>query len=195
MARLYLMRHGQTEHNARGILQGGLDSQLTERGVSQARAAASWLRDHAANVGAVCSSPLGRARRTLEIACDAHPALASCPSSVEPCLAEQRYGALEGRALDDLPQDPWKPGEAYRTHGGDTQADSSARIVAGLTRIMEAHPGLDVLAVSHGTVMGLFWAASEHDRACPPPSLDNGSILVFEFDGERSVFTYLGARS
>ncbi|MDM8245726.1 histidine phosphatase family protein [Collinsella tanakaei] len=191
MQRLYLMRHGETQSNAAGILQGGLDSPLTERGAAQAQAADSWMRSRAAKIGAVCTSPLGRARQTLEIMRNADSHLAALPIEVEPCLSELRYGAFEGHALGDLPDDPWKPGETYRAHGGEAQADTSVRIVHGLARIMRKHPDADVLAISHGTVMGLFWAASSRNRTCPPPSLDNGCILIFDFDRTRGVFTYL----
>ena len=62
---LYLMRHGQTEWNAQGRLQGRQDSPLTPLGVAQARRQAWILRDLAAL--SRHASPAGRAQQTARI--------------------------------------------------------------------------------------------------------------------------------
>lgn len=64
-----LMRHGQTDWNYAGRVQGGLDkSRLTHVGMRQARQAGSWLRY--LKVDTVFCSPLTRARDTLRLATD-----------------------------------------------------------------------------------------------------------------------------
>lgn len=66
---LYLLRHGQTEWNVEGRLQGRLDSALTETGVAQAHAQRAILAPIlAAHPGiAIHASPLGRAWRTASV--------------------------------------------------------------------------------------------------------------------------------
>jgi len=60
-----IVRHGQTQWNHRGVRQGHLDSDLTERGIAQANALASRLvREHFTRL---YSSDLGRALRTAQI--------------------------------------------------------------------------------------------------------------------------------
>ncbi|MDK6455120.1 histidine phosphatase family protein, partial [Escherichia coli] len=58
--RLLLIRHGQTTYNATGRMQGHLDTELSEAGHSQARAAADLLEDK--GITAIVSSDLIRAR-------------------------------------------------------------------------------------------------------------------------------------
>jgi len=67
--RFFIVRHGQSEGNARHLFQGRLDMPLDELGRSQALAAGAWLA--AQNVDAVFSSPLARAAETARIAAQA----------------------------------------------------------------------------------------------------------------------------
>jgi len=60
---LILLRHGQTEANAQGLLQGRIDPDLDDVGRRQAVAAAQWLGP----VDRVISSPLVRARQTAAV--------------------------------------------------------------------------------------------------------------------------------
>lgn len=61
---LYLMRHGQTEWNAMGKMQGRLDSSLTEKGIAQAERQAELVAEVQAQR---FSSPQGRALQTARI--------------------------------------------------------------------------------------------------------------------------------
>uniref|UniRef100_UPI0025E82D89 histidine phosphatase family protein n=1 Tax=uncultured Corynebacterium sp. TaxID=159447 RepID=UPI0025E82D89 len=63
--RLLLIRHGQTTYNATGRMQGHLDTELSEVGLSQARAAADLLVDK--QITAIVSSDLIRARDTAAV--------------------------------------------------------------------------------------------------------------------------------
>lgn len=63
--RLLLIRHGQTTYNATGRMQGHLDTELSDVGYSQARAAADLLEGK--DITAIVSSDLIRARETAEI--------------------------------------------------------------------------------------------------------------------------------
>ena len=64
--RVTIIRHGQTEWNAAGRLQGASDSPLTELGVQQAHACGARLRGRK-RFDALYCSPLLRARRTAEL--------------------------------------------------------------------------------------------------------------------------------
>lgn len=66
-AQIYLLRHGETEWNALGRFQGHFDSPLTAKGRAQALAAGRRLNDLAPQADTIVSSPLGRARQTVEI--------------------------------------------------------------------------------------------------------------------------------
>src|SRR5512140_799505 len=63
---LWLVRHGETDWNRRGLCQGQADIPLNETGLAQARQTAAMLRQAGQKFAAIYSSPLMRARRTAE---------------------------------------------------------------------------------------------------------------------------------
>ncbi|MEB8388411.1 histidine phosphatase family protein [Rhodobacteraceae bacterium KMM 6894] len=100
---IWFLRHGETEWNLQGRIQGHQDSPLTTRGCAHARQQAGIIRNiaqqvAAANTGGLYVSPLGRARQTAALALPEH-----CPL-VDPRLAEIATGAWEGMLKTDLPQ-------------------------------------------------------------------------------------------
>ena len=88
--RLVLLRHGETAHNADGIWQGQLDTELSVRGLAQAAAAGNAL----ARVEAVriVSSDLARAARTAEIVGQA----LGIPLALDERFREVHAGAWQG---------------------------------------------------------------------------------------------------
>ncbi|PIL24305.1 hypothetical protein GSI_14058 [Ganoderma sinense ZZ0214-1] len=62
VARVYIVRHGETDANRQGVIQGQLDTALNEAGIQQARLVADALED--VPLGAAYSSDLQRARKT-----------------------------------------------------------------------------------------------------------------------------------
>ena len=90
----YFLRHGETESNARELVAGSLDTDLTALGRKQALEAAALLAKEP--ITAVYSSPLRRARDTaLPVA-----ERLKLPVVVLPGLAERTWGALEGQPRD-----------------------------------------------------------------------------------------------
>ncbi len=109
---LYILRHGQTEWNASGRMQGALDSPLTEKGRGQAADLGVLLAREDALALPAFVSPQGRAAETARIAL----AAASGPCTTDARLREISLGDCDGltRAeinarwpgLADL-DDPW----------------------------------------------------------------------------------------
>jgi probable phosphoglycerate mutase len=95
---IYLVRHGQTEWNRDGILQGQLDSPLTDKGRKQSQAIGQYLAhilpDGLAGVHMECSH-LGRARATADIISDII-GLDRRRLSVSELLAEFHLGEWQG---------------------------------------------------------------------------------------------------
>ncbi|WP_174847318.1 adenosylcobalamin/alpha-ribazole phosphatase [Yersinia artesiana] len=94
--RLFLVRHGQTEANLRGVFCGLTDVALTPLGVEQAGDVASWLADVAFADGV--SSQLLRARHTADIVLAGHPLNAG----INDQLNEMNFGEWEMRHHHDL---------------------------------------------------------------------------------------------
>ena len=134
---LWLLRHGQTEWNAAGRLQGRLDSPLTETGVLQARAQGAILRRILPAGVTVLSSTADRAWRTAQIATEGL-GLTVLP---DPDLQEIDLGDWSGRQIKDLraelpdlaADDPhlWK----FDAPGGEGMAAMTARLERVLARL------------------------------------------------------------
>jgi broad specificity phosphatase PhoE len=105
--RLYYVRHGLTDWNAAGRLQGHLDIPLNQTGREQAAHCAEILGDLFAREGRPAaeldyvSSPLSRARETMEIM-RAALGLAPTAYALEPRLTEIAFGEWEGLTYDEV---------------------------------------------------------------------------------------------
>ena len=191
MSRLYLLRHGQTQYNLQGRVQGHCDSPLTELGASQAHAAGAWLAAQGVSFERIFSSPLGRALATAEVAREELAAAGLPAPAVEPVdgLIERSYGPFEGGPASDVPAELWDPGETLVPYGGEGSAALRERIVATLTELMVSSRAQTVLAVSHGSATLQFKRAWEHAARCPQNvHLGNCCVLVFDFDPAARTF-------
>jgi broad specificity phosphatase PhoE len=98
---LVLVRHGESEANASGLLVGRQDSPLSARGRLQAELVAPLLGE----VSAMVSSPLSRARETAKLVARAKGG--SPPIVVDDRWVEVDYGDFDGRRLEEVPQRVW----------------------------------------------------------------------------------------
>ena len=93
ICKLFVFRHAETTDNSRGIFSGWRDPELTLKGLLQAREIAEQLRRD--KIDYAFTSHLKRARRTLEIVLEAHPAV---PVFTDDRLIERCYGLLQGKS-------------------------------------------------------------------------------------------------
>jgi probable phosphoglycerate mutase len=145
MARILLVRQGQSVWNADGRWQGQADPPLSELGEQQAVHAASSL----GMVDAIYASDLVRAHHTAELVA----ARLGSDVVVEPRLRERTAGEWEGRTRAEI-DEGW-PGylETGRRPAGYEPDDSVLeRVLAVLDDIASAHDG-EVLVVTHGGVV------------------------------------------
>lgn len=116
---LYVIRHGETELNARRVVQPPA-TPLSERGRGQARRLAERLAGE--DVGRILSSDLARARLTAEALQQATGA----PLELEPLLQERNFGAVRGTAYADLGFDLFAPD--YHPPEGENWEQFEARV-------------------------------------------------------------------
>lgn len=90
----YLVRHGQDEDNANGILNGRRDKSLTQIGIKQAEEAAEKIKASGILFDIVLASPLQRVFKTAEIICEA---LQIDPPIAEDLLIERDFGVMTGQ--------------------------------------------------------------------------------------------------
>jgi 2,3-bisphosphoglycerate-dependent phosphoglycerate mutase len=94
-ATLVLLRHGESEWNAKNLFTGWVDVGLTDRGMTEAARAGELMRDAGLRPDVVHTSLMRRAIRTAELALDAAD-LAWLPVRRSWRLNERHYGALQG---------------------------------------------------------------------------------------------------
>lgn len=152
MARIFIVRHGETEWSRIGRHTGRSDLALTAEGERQARAVGERLRDRA--FAEVATSPLRRARQTCALAGFGDGA------RVDPDLQEWDYGQWEGKTKDEVRRQV--PGWTIfdgPVPGGEALEDVCARADRAIARL-DAAAG-DALVFAHGhllRVLTLRWA-------------------------------------
>ncbi|MDP6389383.1 MAG: histidine phosphatase family protein [Alphaproteobacteria bacterium] len=152
---LYVVRHGETEWNRGGRVQGHRDSRLTELGEAQARGIGRRLAAEIAHLDefTMAVSPLGRTRRTAELIrdeLDFDPA--RCHEDER--LMEFTWGDWDGHTRHEI-EEKW-PGEQQRRRenhwhyvppGGESYAMLAARLGDWLGGIAQ---GTRMIVVTHG---------------------------------------------
>ena len=161
MTKIFLIRHGETEWNKIGKLQGSSDIKLLPEGIQQAHLLAEHAPFH--NVDAIYSSDLERAVKTAEILA----AKFHLPVIKERGLRETSFGEWEGRFLSDLAKENPKGFEKFFTRpdkvqppNGETFLQSQARIMNALGEIIADNDGKSVIVVSHGAAIRLILCAA-----------------------------------
>ena len=154
--RLYLVRHGATASTEENKFSGSEDVALSDEGRHQAACLATRLA--ADDVGAVYCSPLGRARETAAILARPH----RLALQVRDGLREISHGHWEGLARSEVEsrfaaeyesweQDPF----TFAPEGGESGLSVLARALPVVRAIVAAHPGENVLVVSHKATIRL----------------------------------------
>lgn len=156
---LYLVRHGETEWNLKGMIQGRTDVPLSDSGRQQVRTLTPALAGSGAT--AIWTSPLQRARETATIIAS----YAHMPMTELPELAEIDCGAWEGKtvkeivASDPARYDAWLTDPAAPTPGGESFADVATRIGGVLERMQGEPDGSRLIIVSHAATIRALAAA------------------------------------
>jgi ribonuclease H / adenosylcobalamin/alpha-ribazole phosphatase len=185
-ARLYVVRHGQTERSARMIYSGRADVQLTPTGSEQARQAGAKLAG--AGVDAIYSSPLVRAQDTGR----AIAAATGAPFAVEPRLIEVDYGPIEGldrptaraqfgEAFEAWREDPYGSPLPGMEPLGDALArarDATAEAIAAHDcPVLVGHQGiLRLVLVALGRIPPADYFATRLDEA-EPIEISNPTVV------------------
>ncbi len=190
MGHLILVRHGESEWNALGIWTGQTDIGLSAKGVEEARKVAEHIAH--INIHACHTSPLLRARRTLE-------EIKAClqgqdwPTFEHLALTERHYGEYTGKnkweVRDLLGEEQFmllRRSWDYPVPGGETLKDVHARIAP----YFEEHilPGLkegkNTLVSFHGNSMRALVKHIEEisNEEIPLLEIVTGEVYLYEFD-------------
>lgn len=175
MTTICLVRHGETNWNAAGILQGQKDTPLNENGRVQAEESGQYLKNLEWDI--MITSPLKRAKQTAEII----QKQLQLPLMEMPEFMERGYGAAEGLTPEDRASK--FPDKAYP---GQEERDSFIlRVMLGIDKINEEHKGKTVLLVAHGAVINAILAElSSGEIGSGKTSLINACISNIEYKNE-----------
>jgi broad specificity phosphatase PhoE len=156
---IYLIRHGETDWNAKGLLQGQSDIPLNKEGEKQTIEAA---KKHFKKIkfAAIFSSDLVRAKRTAEII--ALEKKMAVETSV--LLRERDFGPFEGKHWQEVEKElrmsikefRMLSDEVAKKLGIESDEKIMERFLRFLREVAVAYRGKNVLIVTHGSVMRVF---------------------------------------
>lgn len=187
-AEICVVRHGETDWNVQGILQGSIDVALNDNGRRQAEQLAQQFA--ACAFDGIHSSPLSRARETAEIIAG----ILALPAPIlEDSLRERYFGSVQGVPKAELAashpellrqiveRDP-----CAHFADGEALEHCAERIIAGLGHIAASRLGQRVLLITHGWVMDVI---TRHAFGVPPTTTlplkrKNGEALWLACDGK-----------
>jgi len=148
---LHVIRHGRTEANAAGLLQGRLDPPLDDIGRAQAASLVAALP----KIDRLICSPLRRARETASV------------FGIEPQIDERwievAYGVYEGTPVADVPKDVWQQwidDPAFAPEGGESLRSLESRIGRVCASLIEEARDSEIAVVTHATPVkaAMAWA-------------------------------------
>ncbi|HTH93395.1 MAG TPA: class I tRNA ligase family protein [Candidatus Paceibacterota bacterium] len=149
----FVMRHGQTEHNIKGLWNfGDRTDPLTEEGQKQVSEGAKMLKDK--NIDVIIASPFKRALETATIVAT------ELGLNQETIISDERIGEWNaGKEFDDKPLDDYfevrnahEDRYGFKTADGESYVDIIKRAGQFIYDIEQKYQGKNVLIISHGAV-------------------------------------------
>jgi probable phosphoglycerate mutase len=197
--KIYLLRHGETEHSQRGAYCGAMDPELTPEGHLMAQAFATAYQ--AIPWTAIYVSPMKRTIATAQPLCDA----VGLPMQLRDGLREIGYGAWENLEQADVKQRyehdyiRWLTEPAWNPPtNGETAVQVASRALPIITEIESGYPSGNVLVVSHKATIRIILCSlmgidlgRYRDRIDAPAA----SLSIVKFDIHGPMLEILGDRN
>ena len=147
--KIFVIRHGQTELNKKGIINGHIDDILTFEGIEQAKNASQFLPK---SIKHIYSSSLGRAKQTAQILNE----VLNVPLTFHDELKEVNFGILNGTPFLDEYKKRHKMLDYDWRPSGENLEDFKTRVLGLLKKIKEENKSEEVLIVGHGGIIRLL---------------------------------------
>lgn len=190
--KIYIARHGETEWNKQGIMQGWLNSPLTAKGIENAKRLGEKL--HHIDFDYVCCSPLGRAAETASyLTGDKSPLLI-----YNSCFKEMGFGIWEGMRHEDIKElfpihqyNYWNAPHMYKPLDGESYKQFLERVEKGLNTLIQYFRFENLLLVTHAAVIKaifhIVYKRSLEDFWAPPFVHDTCLSVLEILDGDTKV--------
>lgn len=189
VSQLLLARHGETVWNVEKRLQGQHDSELTEKGITQAEQLAKEVAPF--NVSKIISSTLGRAQKTAKISAD----YLKQSYQVMHGLEERHFGLWQGKLFHSLNQHPYYQEIFHQTTThqppeGESAIQATCRFTATLKNIISQYPKERCLVISHGDVLRCFLSSLSNDVVGDAYNeFTNGCLIPLNYCHSSNKFT------
>jgi len=198
MARLVLLRHGESQWNLENRFTGWVDVPLSARGIQEAKNAGEKLRGFTFN--RAFTSVLARANETLRLALEVI-GQTHIPVEKDKALNERMYGELQGlnkaETAKKYGEDQvkiWRRSYDVRPPGGESLKDTADRVLPYYDKMIKPHimNGETILVAAHGNslralVMELEDLSREQVLELNIPT---GAPLLYEIDGAGKVVNH-----
>ena len=175
--KLILTRHGETEENIVGIIQGHMPGKLSKEGINQAKRLAERLKNE--KISAIYSSDLERAADTAKEIAKFHP---NTPLIFTEKLRERNHGSLTGKNKKDVDWDNY-------VSDGETPEQMNSRVKEIIDISYSKYPTKTLIFVAHGAISRMIintlnnspinnWESVE--------GLKNTSVTVFDIKEDKN---------
>ncbi|MNH83946.1 Phosphoserine phosphatase 1 [compost metagenome] len=169
-----LIRHGLTDWNALGKIQGQSDIPLNEEGRRQALLLATRLKDEPYKWDFVITSGLSRAQESGEIIAGELGIPVYDPDSR---LMERAFGQVEGMTSEER-ETLWGMDWRLQDLGQEKDHEVQARALAFLKELGERYADNNVLVISHGGLLAQLYTALYQDKFTE--RIGNLSLTILE---------------
>ena len=198
MARLVLLRHGESQWNLENRFTGWVDVPLSPKGIEEAKSAGEKLREM--KFHRAFTSVLMRANETLRIVLEAI-SQTGIPIEKDKALNERMYGELQGlnkaetaQKYGDAQVKVWRRSYDVRPPGGESLKDTAERALPYYEKMIKPHllKGETIIIAAHGNslralVMELDQLSKE---AVLELNIPTGVPLLYEFDERGKVLSH-----
>lgn len=191
MAKLFLVRHGQSQWNLENRFTGWQDIDITELGQQEARQAGAALAHEPIDIA--YTSTLIRAQHTLKIILDemGNPPI---PIVIDAALNERGYGKLEGLNKDETAEKYgaeqvhiWRRSFDVPPPGGESLKDTYERVIPYYEHVIapQLKLGKNVLVVAHGNSLRALIMYLEHlsPQQILEREIATGQPITYQIDG------------
>jgi 2,3-bisphosphoglycerate-dependent phosphoglycerate mutase len=194
LAKLVLLRHGQSTWNLENRFTGWIDVPLTEQGVEEAEEAGRKIKAAAIHLDVAFTSALKRAHQTLEL-CLKTEGQTDLPTFYDQALNERHYGDLQGLnkaetaiKFGDAQVLIWRRSYDIAPPGGEALKDTAARALPYFESkiVPELKAGKNVLISAHGNSLRAIVMKLDDlsEKAVIELNIPNGVPIVYDFDSE-----------
>lgn len=188
--KIYIIRHGQTDYNLKGIVQGsGVDSSLNAKGRAQAQAFFDMYRS--VPFDKIYTSALKRTRESVQ------PFLAAgVPVEALPGLNEISWGTKEGQPI--TPEEDayyhwmlqqWREGQTHhRIEGGESPEEVTYRQGEAWDHIMQQTQERTILVCMHGRALRILLCRLLHYPLRQMDTFEHQNLCLYQLDFTGTLF-------